>query len=351
MSKIIISKAELIDKERWDSYVERHPDASPYHLFAWKEAVEKAYGHEGYYLIAESNKSICGVLPVVHMKLPFMYNQMVALPFCDYGKSLVENNASYDQLIDKIISIAKNLNCELIEVRSQKEYSSMQDDMPIDRHFDKCRMILNLPESSDLLLSSFKSKLRSQVRKSEKNGLTFRWGHEGDLDSFYSVFSKNMLDMGSPVHSKKWFSEIIRCYGDNCRMGVVDISGETVGVGIILIVGDKVSIPWASTLREYNRYSPNMLLYWNFLKFASDNGFSVFDFGRSSIGSGTYKFKAQWGSKPVELDWYDINISGESRKDKSGNSSKRDIAARIWSKMPLQLANTMGPVIRRYISL
>jgi FemAB-related protein (PEP-CTERM system-associated) len=226
-----------------------------------------------------------------------------------------------------------------------------EHDFGKDTRSCKVRMIMNLPRSSEQLLGSFKSKLRSQIRKAEKNGLTFRRGEEKDIGRFYSVFSQNMLDIGSPVHSVKWFQEIVRCYGRNCHIGLVEKDVETVGGGIILTVGDKVSIPWASTLRGFNRFSPNMLLYWNLLKFSSDNGFRAFDFGRSSIDSGTHKFKAQWGAYPVTLHWYDINTDGEQENDNAGSSSKRDTAARLWSKMPLPVANTLGPIIRKYISL
>lgn len=351
MTEITIVSAESKDSVRWDAYVENHPDSSPYHMFAWKESVERAYGHRGYYLIAERSKSICGVMPVVHMKLPFMFNQLVALPFCDFGKILADNSEVQEQLIIEVTSIAKRLNCEFIQVRSQEEQAFAEHDAEKDTHDCKVRMLMNLPESSEQLIGGFKSKLRSQIRKAEKNGLTFRLGDGKDIDRFYSVFSRNMLYIGSPVHSVKWFKEIIKCYDKNCHIGLVEMDGKTVGGGIILTVGNKVSIPWASTLRGFNRFSPNMLLYWNLLKFSSDNGFGSFDFGRSSVGSGTYKFKAQWGAHAVKLDWYDIAISGENKKDNGESSSSRETAARLWSKMPLPVANILGPIIRKHISL
>ena len=175
-------------------------------------------------------------------------------------------------------------------------------------------MILDLPASSDELFKGFKSKLRSQVRKAGKNGVKFSWGNVEDIDSAYIVFSKNMHELGSPVHGKSFIKAIATHYGARAKLDLAEFQGKTIGMGIILLSGKGVSIPWASTLREYNRLGPNMMLYWNFLKYSADNGYTYFDFGRSSEGEGTYKFKKQWGANPKPLVWYE---SIDKRKPKT----------------------------------
>ena len=213
-------------------------------------------------------------------------------------------------------------------------------------------MFLDLPSSSDELFSSFKSKLRSQVRKAEKNGVGFYWGGVEDTDSAYSVFSKNMHELGSPVHLKSFLKAVVAHYGERAKLGLAEFQFKVIGMGIILLGGKGVSIPWASTLREYNRLGPNMMLYWNFLKYSADNGYAVFDFGRSSKGEGTFNFKKQWGAKPTPLAWYE---SIDKRKRKTEQSStdtgNREKIASIWQKLPLEIANMIGPYLRKYISL
>jgi hypothetical protein len=220
------------------------------------------------------------------------------------------------------------------------------------RETGKVRMFLDLPASSDELFKSFKSKLCSQVRKAGKNGVKFFWGNGEDIDSAYSVFSKNMHELGSPVHSKSFLKAVLTCYGARAKLGLAEFQGKIIGMGIILLGSKGVSIPWASTLREHNRLGPNMMLYWNFLKYSADNGYTYFDFGRSSEGEGTYKFKKQWGAKPKPLVWYE---SIEKRKTKTEPSQsgmgKRELVAAMWQKLPLRAANRIGPHLRKYISL
>ena len=91
-------------------------------------------------------------------------------------------------------------------------------------------MLLDLPSSAEELWDGFKSKLRSQIRKAEKNGLTFEFANE-KIDDYYSVFSLNMRDLGSPVHSKKWFEEITKQFKDNAKLGLVYYRGKSIGAG------------------------------------------------------------------------------------------------------------------------
>ncbi|MDH3972743.1 MAG: FemAB family PEP-CTERM system-associated protein [Deltaproteobacteria bacterium] len=344
--------ASLEDRHEWDAYIGNYEGSSPYHLFGWGLAVKEAYRHELYYLMAEEDGHIVGLLPLVYMKPPLLKGELVSLPFCDQAGILAEDEAVRAALTAEAFALAKKMSLKHVELR---EYASHDEDKGsqyrVTCRRDKVQMILALPGSSEGLLAGFKSKLRSQIKKAERNGLTFSWLDISDFEKFYTVFSANMKDLGSPVHSKKWFLALIKALGEAARVGVVYYGDIPVGTGFILCHGKRVSIPWASTRRQYNYLSTNMLLYWNMLKFAADNGYGEFDFGRSTPGEGTYKFKAQWGAEPCRLSWKYIHLEEKERHEGSASKGYREIVEKIWQKMPLSLANTIGPVVRKYISL
>jgi FemAB-related protein (PEP-CTERM system-associated) len=347
-----INEIKDSDQKRWDEFVLNHKASSVYHLFAWKKAIETAYGHKCIYLCAENNGVIQGILPLVCLNFPCIINEMISLPFCDVGNCLAESDQVQDLLLSEAITFFKERGVKKIQLRG--DLRSTQNVQMRLRSIEtgKVRMLLKLPASSEELFNSFKSKLRSQIRKAKKNGISFLWG---DFDMFagaYHVFSKNMHELGSPVHSKFFLKAILENYGRRSKLGIVEHNGKIIGMGIILIGGDGISIPWASTLREYNRLGPNMLLYWNFLKFSADNGYAFFDFGRSSEGEGTYKFKKQWGAKKIPLVWYELsNLVNHSKKKKLGKSGHPKRVAAIWQKIPLRYANMIGPYLRKYINL
>jgi len=352
-----VKLANSSDEQEWDAYIQQHSDGSPYHLWAWKKAIEGAYRHKGYYFIAEKHNKICGILPLIYMRLPLMHNQLVSLPFCDLGGILADDDDIEKALVNEALSLGKKLKADKIELRTR---NTNVPSVSLAKGTNKVSMLLNLPDTSTELWESFKSKLRSQIRKAEKNGLCFKWKEKEGLNDFYKVFSLNMRDLGSPVHSRQWIASVLECYGEKSRMGLVYLNQEPVGCGMILTNRKKVCIPWASTLRAYNRLNPNMLLYWNYLKFSADNGYEIFDFGRSTLDEGTYKFKAQWGAKPIPLQWKTIHARGYREGleaedggliNQTGLLTKRKLAEKIWQKLPVGFVNNIGPVIRKYISL
>lgn len=347
-----IRLANIADKGKWDEYILSHPDASPYHLFAWKMAVEDAYKHRGYYLIAEENEQLQGVLPLVYLKPPLLSGQLVSLPFCDMGGVLSNYAETEHKLVKESTALAKKLKAKQIELRGHTPMSSPQIKVfSVKTQSHKVSMLLELLPSSEQLWDNFKSKLRSQIRKAEKNGLQFIWGTLEQLDDFYLIFCRNMRELGSPVHSKEWFKCIIRHYGENARLGLVYYGNKPIGGGITLSTGKRICVSWASTLRDYNRLSPNMLLYWNFLKYSADRGYTQFDFGRSTPDEGTYKFKVQWGARPATLYWNHIIMNGKELNFNATTSSNRERIEQIWQKLPISLTNYIGPTIRKHISL
>ena len=349
--------AQDTDTKRWNEYVSRHAHASPYHLFAWKQSIETAYHQHGYYLMAlDKQNQITGILPCILIKPPLGHATLCSLPYCDRGEALADSPAIAEQLMLKANELRQIHKADRYEYRSTKLPASALDDRHVtSKTKQKVRMILALPETSEALLAGFKAKLRSQIKKAEKNGLTFVIGNnESLLSAFYDVFATNMRDLGSPTHSKQWFECISRFYAEHCIISIIKYNSITIGAGIILINGKTATIPWASTLRKYNKLAPNMLLYWSLLQYATDNGCQQFDFGRSSIDEGTFRFKQQWGAEPVELDWrtFPVSINNEVKQDNLHQSSSlRKTAENIWRKLPLPLTIQLGSKVRKYISL
>lgn len=333
------------DRAAWDRFVLAHPEGSAYHLFGWKSAVEGAYGLSCPYLLAEGGGDVRGVFPLVHLRAPLGRGVLVSLPYCDVGGPLSDAADGVQALLGAARALAGERRVGL-ELRSALPAGGLVSSP------HKVRMVLALPDNSEALLGGLSSKLRSQARKPEKDGLTARLGGAEFIGDFYRVFAENMRDLGSPVHSRAWIEAVVRGYGERARVGVVYLpTGEPAAGGLILCHDRTVSIPWASSLRRYNRQNPNMLLYWGFLRFAADRGYPRFDFGRSTPGEGTYKFKEQWGARPEPLHWRVLSAAGERPAAEGPPSSLRERVAWAWAKLPLPVANWLGPRLRKHISL
>ncbi len=331
-----------------DEYLLAKPQASPYQHMQWLVAVKNAYGFDYSYLLAKVENQLVGVLPVCIFRGLGGKKNICSLPFCDVGGVLADSSEIKDALIQHALKIVDQQQATSLEIRQRVTELEVNECMTEQ----KVSMLLELPDSADALFSGFKAKLRSQIRKAEKNGLSFDCANDKkSIEDFYYVFTRNMHNLGSPTHSKKWFHALRESYGKDLLVGRVWFEDKIVGSGILLFSGGNVSIPWASTLRDYNRLAPNMLLYWNLLRVSCERGCRQFDFGRSTFGEGTFKFKKQWGAKPVLLDWQTLDKQGALAEMSGSKSRVRDMVETVWKKLPLPVANTIGPHLRRHISL
>ncbi|WP_201220764.1 GNAT family N-acetyltransferase [Halochromatium roseum] len=359
----VVRPAAATDAARWDEYVTAHSRSTPYHRWAWKQALEQGYGLATTYYLAENHTGdIIGVLPAARMPHPLRRGTLCALPYCDRGEPLADSADITTALTTGLLADETGP----LELRGTRG-----DDTPLDdaatkklEPGQKVRLLLDLPERADTLLAGFKSKHRSQINKARKNGLISGVGSGPErIDAFYPIFARNMRDLGSPTHSRRWFHAIAQHYGEDCLVGLVELNGAVVGAGIVLLAGPRAAIPWASTLRDSNHLAPNMLLYWALLEAVIERGARRFDFGRSSFGEGTYRFKTQWGARPVPLDWHRIekqtdHTAIQDRQEPQPTQATTAPAGRIrrsaealWRHLPLPLTIALGSRLRPWISL
>lgn len=330
------------DRERWDGFVNASDSSACYHLAGWKNVIERSFGHRTYYLLAEdSGNEIKGILPIVQLKSVIFGNFMVSLPYFNYGGICARNDEIGRLLLEEAVLIGRRQGAEHLELRHTRHM-----DGKLQEKTSKVSMTLSLPRQSQELWDGFPSKLRSQIKKPSKEGMYFRIGGEDELESFYSVFSINMRELGTPVYSIEFFRSILREFPDKARICTVYApDGTAVASGFLVGFKSTLEIPWASSISSYNRHSPNMLLYWSVLQFACEKGYATFDFGRSTPGEGTYRFKQQWGAKPVQLYWHYWLKNGGQMPGLNPHNPKYQTAIRIWRRLPVSLTRLIGPMI------
>jgi serine/alanine adding enzyme len=328
-----------------DRFISNNDMSSIYHDYRWITVIKKSFGHKCFYLVSEdSNGHIGGTLPLVHLNSMLFGNFLVSMPYFNYGGVCAENLPARNLLIDEAIRTAKGLGASHIEFR---QAFPLGNGFPVKT--SKVSMRLELPTSEKDLWASFPSKLRSQIRKPQKEGMTVRISQYDELDNFYGIFSINMRDLGTPVYPKHFFRNILDHFPENSWICTVSTGTTPVASGFLLGFKGNLEIPWASSIREYNRLGPNMLLYWSCLEFACNRGFRVFDFGRSTVGESTYRFKEQWGAIQHPMFWHYWMAKGESIPEINPRNPKYRFAIGMWKKLPVPITRIFGPRIVRNI--
>jgi FemAB-related protein (PEP-CTERM system-associated) len=331
-------------EQEWTRYVENHPDATVDHLWGWRHVFEGVFGQRCVYLVARRDAGIVGVLPLVLFRSRLFGRMAVSVPYLNYGGILESDAAAAAALVDGAHAVAADFGAAYLELRNHRRYLPGG---PCREH--KVRMTLPLPESADDLWKAIDRKVRNQVRKAQKEGLVTESGGANLVEDFYRVFARNMRDLGTPVYSIRLFSETLRAFPEAARVHVVRHQGAAVAGAVSVRFRDTVLVPWASALREYRHLCANMLLYWHMLERAIAGGAGTFDFGRSTVGAGTHQFKQQWGATQTSLHWeYALLLKGEV-PEHGPQSRKFKVAVESWKRLPLWLANRVGPAIVRHI--
>ncbi len=329
----------------WDKYVLASSQATGYHLLGWRCIVEDSFGHPTYYLIAKDQAGEPrGSLPLVMLSSRIFGRFLVSLPFVNYGGVIGDDQSAIACLIKAAIERAHSLGARHMELRQQKP-----SDIELPSSQRKVSMRLELPKEPEQLWKQFPSKLRSQIRRAQKEGMAVRLGGAECLDDFYMVFSRCMRDLGTPVYSKRFFQAICEQFPKESRVCLVTLNGMPLAAGFLYGFRSILEIPWAASDKRFSRLAPNMLLYSSVLEYACREGFQFFDFGRSTPNSGTYRFKEQWGAQPHPLHWYYWIANGEELPQLNPQNPKYEFAIRMWQRLPLPVANCLGPHIVKYL--
>ena len=322
--------------QAWDDFISRHSGASGYHAWAWRGVFRRAFGHESIYLIARQGDTIRGVLPLVQINSILFGRSLTSLPFLNYGGVVALDEAVAQALADEAAKVARARRCRHVELR---HVARQVPALPCKQH--KVTMLLDLEPG---MWEQLDRKVRNQIRKAQKSELTSEIGGADLLEDFYTVFARNMRDLGTPVYSCQWFAEVVQAFPQRARIHVVRLHGKAIAAGLSFRTGTTIEVPWASSIRDHIALCPNHLLYWSIIEFATESGCRQLDFGRSTPGEGTFKFKEQWGASPVPLHW-EYPWADGGVPNVHPTNPKFALAVATWQRLPLVVATRIGPRI------
>ena len=331
------------DERAWDEYVMRSQNAYVYQRAGWARVIERGYGHTPVYLWVRDDSRVRGVLPLVLFRGALGGRSLVSLPFLDEGGLCADDDPARTALWQAALEVAKRERASAIELRQ-----GPPSGLPLAPLGSKVSVMLELAKDPGTMWKRLDAKVRNQVRKAMTSGLTPAWcGIEG-LDDFYAVFAQNMRDLGSPVHAKRFFAAILEEFAGDARLLLVRDRTRVVAGGVCITFRDTVLVPWASSLREWRSRCPSNLLYWEVIRSACDKRLRWLDFGRSSPGGGTYRFKMQWGGTERRLNWQ--VDPGERPSIIDSDNPRYRLMIQVWQKLPVPLTKVIGPIVRKRLS-
>ena len=339
-SYLFVVEAFTGTDEEWDTFLATQPGATFCHLSAWRTIMRDVFGHQPVYLAArDAAGALCGVLPLVQVRSRLFGSYLISMPFLNDGGPLGDA-AACQALLAAAEDEATRRGVDLLEIRTRHALPSA---LAVSAR--KITSLLELPSTPDALWNRFPSKLRSQIRRPQKEGMTVRFG-DGERSAFYDVFARKMRELGTPVLPEKFFAECARRLAGSIEFAVVYWHDVPVAAGCGFAYNGEFEITWAGALREFNAQSPNMLLYWSLMARMIDRGMRVFNFGRCTPNGPTHRFKRQWNPVEITLPWLQSSSRGVAAPPSPDRPLFRAATA-AWRRLPLPITNTLGPFIAR----
>jgi len=342
---MIIKELDSLTEKLWDEFVVSHHECTMYHLLGWKNVLEKEFGLTPRYLVAlDEQSTVLGVLPMFIMRNIIGKKFLISNPFSNFAGVCANTEDTKKKLLDFATTLGQEEGVHYIEFRHLGERKFAE--FPAKESF--VNFMLDMQKGVDQIWSDLSSRNRGKVRKAEKAGLRTDTGKKY-LPAFYEIFTKNLRRLGTPVFAPSFFERLIREFPDQSDIFVLNLDGKTVSAMFMFKFRDTIAEPWVGSFVEYNKIYVNNLLYWKAICYASEKGYRYFDFGRSTDGTGTYRFKKQWGAEPVPLYYeYFLNRAKAIPKVDAVDNKYQSII-NLWKRLPLAITNTIGPKVVKYL--
>ena len=332
--------------EAWQDYVTNSPHSTFYHQYQWRSALEAAYNLRTWYLMATEDGRTCGILPLAEVSSLQGRRSMISLPFANYGGVVADSPEAETALLNAAATILKQRGMKYLEL---KHVRHCEDTRLVDKlNYHSLELPLT-EDSEEIWKNQLNAKVRNQVRKAEKTGVTAAIGPEL-LPAYFSVYRRNLRDLGTPTHSMRWFRSVCDLFSRDMTAIICYVEGKPVAGAWLVFFKDIAILHSAASLMEYRKYCPNNLVYWKAIEHCCKRRCHTLDFARSRVGAGTYHFKQQWGAIPRQTYYQYVLNTVKEPPDVDPSNPKFKLAIDVWRRLPLPLANAVGPILRQRIS-
>jgi FemAB-related protein (PEP-CTERM system-associated) len=337
----VLRLLEPKDYARWDAFVDACPSATFFHKAGWQRVVEQAFGHQTWFYYVEEAGTITGVLPLGEINSRLFGHFLGSLPFCVYGGAAVVNERARALLEQAAEDLARQLGAGHLEYRVLTPAHPDDPAFHVKDLYYTFRKEISADHEANL--NAIPRKQRAMVRKGIKLGLT--GVIDTNVDRLFTAYATSVHRLGTPVFPKRYFALLQEVFGEQCEVRVI-LQGETLVAAVLSFYFRDEVIPYYGGGMDIARQvAGNDFMYWNLMEFAANRGCRLYDFGRSKAGTGAFDFKKNWGFTAQPLPYEYKLFAAPTLPDNNPLNPKYQLFIKMWKKLPLPVANFLGPFI------
>ena len=331
----------------WDAFVVAHPDGTFFHRAAWRDVVERAFGHRTHYLMTERDGAITGVLPLGHVRSALFGSTLISVPFCVYGGPLAADRASFDALLAAAVALMPAARAGALELRflgpPPQDWLDPAEWPERDGLYATFRKPIAADDAANL--KTIPRKQRAVLRKGLERGLTCT--ADRNVDLLHRIYAESVRNLGTPVFSRRYFRILAAAFPDCMDVLTVHDGATPVASVMNFYWRDEVLPYYGGGTPAARACGANDVMYWEVMRRAAARGCRRFDFGRSKTGTGAFAFKKNWGFTPVPLHYRFRLAAGAAIPEHNPLNPKYRLFIAAWKRLPLPVANALGPHIVR----
>ena len=323
-------------------FVAAAPDAEAFHRPEWLMAAEAACGHRAHVLLARAGGEIRAILPLNCVHSPLFGRALVSTGFA-VGGGVIGDPAHAPALCQAAIELAARLSCPTIELRGGVLPTDGRWHVRTDSH---AGFVAPLAADDEAQLLAIPRKQRAEVRKGLAQDLTVRIGRDAqDRAMHHAVYAESVRNLGTPVFPRALFDAVLDRFGADADLLTV-LHGDRPVASVLSLYHRGAVMPyWGGGVHAARALRANDVMYFRLMAHARERGCDRFDFGRSKVGSGAFQFKRNWGFEPAPLAYAQWTADGAAPRDVNPLSPKYRARIALWQRLPLALANRLGPWI------
>ena len=338
---------EADQREAWDRFVLGEcPEAGFFHRSGWRDVIQEVYRQRCHYLYAERDGRIVGVLPLVHVQSPLFGDRLISTAFTVGGGTAAIDEDARAALDAEALRLMTGLGAVCLELRGPARRH--EGDGWISKADVYATFSRPIAETEEECLKQIPRKQRAVVRKAINGGVLV-----DELDSepsrFFPLYAYSMRDMGTPVFGLRFFSAVMASFGTDCDCLTILHQDKPISSVMNFYFRDRVMPYYTGCRLQARDLGANDFMYWRLMRRAMDRGFGVFDFGRSKFGTGPFSFKKNWGFEPRPVTHEYRTAGGGGVPEINPLNPKYRLFIAAWKRLPLGLANLLGPHVVRQI--
>ncbi|WP_165452465.1 GNAT family N-acetyltransferase [Paenibacillus thalictri] len=334
-------------RDEWDRFASSK--GTIFHTTAFRQVLLSSFGYKClYHAVLDKQGRICAILPLVAGRNLGLKKAGVSLPFVNYTDICASGEEAFQYAVEVVAGIRERHRLSYVELRLKEQHI---DNGNWSANLHNHTFVLPLEEDEEKVLALSSSSNRNHVRKVYKNNWFDVSYDKSQLERFYRVYVIRMKQLGSPAPDIRFFQSFFDHLPEHSHLlTVLDReNGDVVG-GMLLLTspGDStLYYPYGANLPQYNHKYLNNFMYWEAVRFGIGNGLKQLDLGRSQTGSGTYKYKQQWGAKPQQLRY--VTYTGGTQGAGAPDKTNLSLFVELWKVTPGFITRAVGKRLIPYI--